>query len=179
MTRSYKVKNKLLLLGVVLLGALAYWLSISKTVVLYRENSRLEAKLDSLENAPSAIARLTAQLQQYEKSLSHFSTRDKNWEERLLHGLAQVCQRHHVKLLHIPVPQTEEQSNYVIHTRAVKMEGGYLNLVQVLYDLEHTKALGRITAVRFALEKDRKTRKTFLFAYIYIQHIEKGGSRET
>lgn len=171
--RSYKEKNKLLLIGAILFIILAYWMAVGRTVSLYQEIIHLRAQVDSVQRAPSSIMRLRHQLRMYEASLAQFGNSSQNWEDHLLHEVAEVCQQNRVTLIQLPPPQIEEQSAYLVYTRGLKIEGKYRALVQALHALEKKKSIGRINSVRFALEVDRNTRTTYLFAYVYIQHIER------
>jgi hypothetical protein len=177
--KTYKERNKLLLAGTIVFSLLAYWLAISDTVALYGENRLLEARLDSAHTAPAAIAYLTKELQEYDHSLSRFTLGGRNGEERLLQEAAKVCQRHRVTLIKLASPQTEEQKGYAVITQTLKLEGRFADLLRAVHDLEGANQLGRITSVRIALEEDKSSRKSSLFAYVYIQSIEKGKDHES
>lgn len=171
--RTYREKLRLLLFGAGAFLILAYWLSLSKTVHAFRENNLLESRLDSVQSAPTAIARYTAELEGYERSLGRFSAGNRNWEEHLLQGIGKACQQYGAVLIEFPAPLVEVQTSYTVLTHAVKLEGSYKALVQVVYALERMEAVGRITSVRFALEEDRRSRSTRLFGYVYFQHIKR------
>lgn len=171
--RTFKEKNKLLATGTLLVGLISYWFAFSQTVELYQQNNSLSARLDSAQAAPEQIAKLKTQLAGYEQSVNRFSLTKSDWEQRLLQEITRVCQQQQVKLIQLPPSAIEESNGYSLETRVVKLQGRYKNLVQALHHLETKHTIGRISSVQFSLEEERKTRKTFLFAYVYLQNIEK------
>lgn len=172
-SKTYKEKTKLLLVVSLLFGIIVYGVALDKTISLYQQNRFYQAQLDSAQTAPKNIARLTRELNSYENSLVPFSTNEGSREERLLQEVASVCQKYHARLIQLPPANKEEQKLYTIGTRALKLDGSYTSLVQVVHALESRKTIGRISSVYFALEEDRRTRSASLFAYIYLQNIQK------
>lgn len=176
--KTYKEKNKLLLAGVMATGLLAYWLAIGPTVDMYRSNRVLTQQLFSAKSAPAEIARLSNELGKYDQAISSFTAAKVDWEQHLLQELSRACEQVGVRLIQLPSASEEKHEGYRVKTRVVKLEGSYKKLVQVLYALEGQKGIGRISSVQFVLEEDRRTRNTFLFAYMYIQNIEKSTGNE-
>lgn len=148
-------------------------MAIGRTVALFRENSQLEVQVQSAQAAPENIARLSGELKAYDRTLSRFSGERENWEERLMQEVTRACQQYRAKLIQLPPATSERQNGYQVETRAVKLEGSYHALVQTLHALEVKAGIGRISAARFVTEEDRRSRSTSLFAYIYIQNIDK------
>lgn len=171
--KSYQIKNRLLVAGSLLFGVLVYWIALSETISLYQKNHLYQAQLDSARTAPVNIARLQGELSGYENSLATFQADGNSLEEHLLQEVAFVCQQYQARLIQLPASSKEKQKLYEIETRVVKLSGSYTSLLQVLHALESKRIIGRISSVQFALEEDRRTRTTALFAYIYLQNIQK------
>lgn len=175
---SYRHKNRLLLICSLLFSILVYWLSLSQTMNLHWQVRELKSHLENAQAAPSVVSRLQVELAGYEQKLGRFSAGGADWQGHLTGQLAFICQQNRVTIITLPTPWKEEQNGYGIQTSTIKLEGNYKDLLSTIHMLEETEAIGRITSLSFIVEEDRKTKKTSLFAYVYIQNIEKGGTNE-
>jgi hypothetical protein len=92
-------------------------------------------------------------------------------EEYLLHQLAASCKKNAVVLASLAPPQLTIDKGFKIETRVVKLRGSFINLLWVVYHMEKVKPAGRLASVRFAVEEDRKSAVSYLFAYLYIQNL--------
>lgn len=134
--------------------------------------------MDSAHTAPAVYEKLRAEGRLYEQKFKRISTKGIEWQGKLTQQVTSICQQNNVMLMELPTPVQEVQNGYGIQTSIIKLAGTYLNLVQSVYDLEETPAVGRVASLNFVTETDRKTKKMTLHAYIYLQNIERGGSNE-
>jgi hypothetical protein len=167
---TYRQRNLLLLAGAFLLGAMAYFFSISATVSLWKENKLINKRLEEAYYAPENLKRLEAQLKNYNDLLKAYGSNALK-EEYLLHQLAASCKKNAVVLASLAPPQLTVDKGFKIETRVVKLRGSFINLLWVVYHMEKVKPAGRLASVRFAVEEDRKSAVSYLFAYLYIQNL--------
>ena len=72
----------------------------------------------------------------------------------------------------------EQQDLKILHN-PIKVEGTFIPMVKLLYNLEQTQQLGRIVSVEFNLGKNYQSRQAELTANIQLQNIQSKTKKET
>ena len=170
---SYKQKNLLLLAGSLLFLMLAYRLSLSKTVGLFREINMLEEQLNQLDQAPQQLADLNATLSELERYFTSDNGEDGNREHQLLETVSSYCAGNGIVLREFPQPIRTESQDYVIETNILLVEGIYKKLLYLVYELEQKHTFGKIASLQFETKKELKTGQKKLMARVFIQNIKK------
>lgn len=170
---TYKRKNKLLLLGTVVILFLIYTLSINKTIRAYSDYNVAEAKMQLAKNAPQQVKELKRQLLQMESMIGKKETSGQDLVQSLLELVTNYCQNNHAVLREFPEATTTSKEDLLINTNPIVVEGSFSELVKLVYLLEQKANLGKIASVKYALVKDRKSKEMALTATIYIQNIKK------
>jgi hypothetical protein len=152
------------------MGCLAYYLSISSTIELWKSNNEIKQQLERAQYAPEQISALQAQLAEYNKLLMAYGGSIQR-EEYLLSQLSGSCKKNAVQLASLTPPQLTIDNGYKIETRIVKLKGSFINLLWVIYHMEKIGPAGRLSSVKFVIEEDRKNAANYLFAYLYIQNL--------
>ena len=167
----YRQKNHLLLL---LTGAgllLAYLVAIRPTLALYEANTQQRQALDQLRHAPTQTRQLQSQAAHLTWLLRSFSRDSAHQDGDALNQLTRACRQYRVTLASLSPGERTHLNGYTLETRVAKLRGGFRGLAQVVYALEYRQPVGRLSSVRFALEEDRRQRRSFLYAYLYLQTI--------
>ena len=179
---TYKRKNLYLGVGALLFTVIAYMTTISNTVKLYQDNKRLEAKINKAENAPESIADLRRSLEGLNGKLNHYLIDTTKEQEHTLEVVSEYCHKHRLVVRELPKRKVVAENDFTIITSELKIEGSYINLLQLLHELEYSQKLGRISSVSWKSYIDPKTKRTILYMTLYLQNItvntEKNNSDE-
>ena len=160
-----------------LLGGGAVWLLIvvvgylRPTFELWRSNRAQTQSLATLQRAPEQLRQLTAQAQADAWLMRSYRIDTTRHEGEMLDQISRTGRRYGVTLAAHSRGESTTHAGYQVHLRVAKLRGSFRNLVQAVYSLEYEHPVGRLSSVHFALEEDRKQRRQFLFAYLYIQSI--------
>lgn len=162
---------------VLLLGGGAVWLAIvavsylGPTFKLWRANGEQAHALVDLQRAPEELRQLQTQAQADAWLMRSYRIDTTRHEGEMLDQLSRTARRFDVTLAALSRGEPTTHAGYQVQLRVAKLRGSFRNLVQAVYCLEYEHPVGRLSSVRFALEEDRKQRRQFLFAYLYLQSI--------
>lgn len=170
-TLTYKQKNLYLGIGAFLFALIAYMTTIRNTVHLYKENKRLEAKISIAENAPESIADLRRSLEGLNGKLNHYLIDTTKEQEHTLEVVSEYCHKKKLVVRELPKRKIVAENDFTIVTSELKIEGSYINLLQLLHELEYAQKLGRISSVSWRSYVDPKTKRTILYMTLYLQNI--------
>lgn len=169
---TYKQKNIALLVGVVLLCAIGYWSAFGKTWQLWQENQRLKAQTQLTQNIDGQILHLEKSTNQLKSYYSPFKGQGYSHHEELLKQISGFCQKNKLLVREFPPAIVHGETQYLIETNEVVVEGAFKDIVKLIYDLEQVSKTGRVASVSFDAGPDRKTRQYRLAAHIIIQNIK-------
>ena len=168
---TYKQKNQLLVVAAILFAVISYYGALQNTVDLYKQTTDLEERLSLASTAPEQIIKYKKRLNKVSSNLL-YNVDEENRQDHLLGLLGKLCKKHHVTLKEFPQVQVENESNYVIETNVIRVQGSYPNLVKLIYALEQTNKAGKVSSLKYELIKDRRNRREKLTATIYLQIIK-------
>jgi hypothetical protein len=168
---SYRQRNYFLLLGSAVLLLFIGAGYLRPTWELWQAATQQQQALAELRTAPARLQALSAQATADAQRLRAYRLDTTRQEGYMLNQLSQTCARHGVTLAGWSRGGATTQAGYRLHLQQAKLRGTYPALVQTAYELEYEHPLGRLASVRFALEEDRHQRRSFLYAYLYLQSI--------
>lgn len=168
---SFQQRNQLLGVGTLALLLLISLGYVRPTWLLWQQTRRQQQALAELKTAPDRLRLLTARAQADAWQMRSYRLDTTRQEGYMLNQLSQTCTRHGVSLAAWSRGESTAQVGYRIDLQVAKLRGPYKALVQTLYELEYEHPLGRLASVRFVLEEDRRQRRSFLVAYLYLQSI--------
>lgn len=168
---SYRKKNKLLLLAGVVLLLVIYFAVIQRTIDLYSDNSELKEKIALAEEAPEKIGLLEKKRSLLNARLKAYSIDSLKNREFILHLVTEFCTKKGILLKDFPSPGLENQGDFAIETNLIIAEGGYHDLLNLLFFLEQEMKIGRPGSVKFIKKFDNKRKKEVLTIEIYLQNI--------
>lgn len=168
---SYRQRNLYLALGSVGLLLLIGFGYLRPTLLLWQTTQQQQQALVELQTAPRRLQTLTAQARADAWHMRSYRLDTTRQEGYMLNQLSRTCAHHGVTLAAWSRGESTTQAGYRVDMQVAKLRGSYRELVQTIYELEYEQPLGRLASVRFALEEDRRQRRSFLFAYLYLQSI--------
>jgi hypothetical protein len=168
---TYKQKNRYLLIASILFLLFAYNFVIRKTVDLYFVNQSLHTKITDGLNAPERKRDLENRLDQFNNSLNKYLTDSISKRENILSIVSEFCHKNQLILKEFPEPILHYDKDFEIETNIVIAEGGYINLLKLVYELEQNQSIARPTSVNFEKKFDHKRKKEVLTLTMYLQNI--------
>lgn len=168
---TYRQKNKILLVGALLLLIVCYIFAIGETVELYSNNSKASQKLESLKNAPQQIVELNKRLVFLNSRVKQYVRDDDFEQEDILVAISDFCKGHRLKIVEFPKSTLKQNDDIVIETFNFTVEGNFTNLVKLIYDIEVVQKIGRIASLDFETQMDRRTKVKRLTVRIFLQNL--------
>lgn len=168
---TYRQKNKILLVGALLLLIVCYIFAIGETVNLYGNNSKTTQKLESLKNAPQQIAGLNKRLNFLNSRVKQYVREDDFEQDDILVSVSDFCKRNRLKIIEFPKSTLKQKDDIVIETFNFTVEGNFTNLVKLIYDIEVVQKIGRVASLDFETQVDRRTKVKRLTVNIFLQNL--------
>ncbi len=169
---TYKQLNRFLLVASILFALLIWFMAIKKTARVYDNNIEMQERLKSLENAPQDIRKYEKSLAQLKSRLGPWMANDTLQGHVIMEKIGELCTTLGLTLREFPEIIQEEEADYTIATHVVKAAGPYTKLVKLVYAMEYEQKLGRVSSLQFRLKRDRRTKKRYLEATIYLQNLK-------
>jgi hypothetical protein len=170
-TLSFKQKNKYLAIGAGVFAVIVYSFAVSHTITEYRQVKELERKVQKAKQSPGQMAALENKLAFINSKVNAYLIDSTRNQESILDAVSTFCQKNNLILREFPKTGFEEQKDITIETKVILAEGTYVNLLRLVYELEHKNKVGKLTSVNFNSFMDTKRKKLVLTATIYLQNI--------
>ena len=168
---SYTRRNLILGIGFVSTLVLSYVLSISNTVHLYFDNSRLERLLVNTQATPERLVvlkRQSEELRQY-----FFEPHSKvQYRDQLISEVTQQAQQKRLTVKEIHEPETLEKQGMIIEVNQLEVSGSFKEILQLINTLEDNRGLGKLSSINFSLEKVRSKQSQELTCSMYFQILK-------
>ena len=168
---TYRQKNKFLLGGAVLLLLICYLFAFRNTIDLYQSNNAAEEKLEALKTAPQQIAALNKKLGFLNSRVKQYVRDDNFDQEDILVSISDFCKQNRLKIVEFPKSERKQKEDIVIETFHFTVEGNYVNLVKLIYDIEVVNKIGRIASLNFETQVDRRSKVKRLLVSVYLQNL--------
>ncbi len=168
---TYKQKFYLAIAGFLISLVLVYSIAIKGTLAIKKECKELKYKIMQVENAPVKVASLEREIAKLEGLMSNVNS-ELSVNEKLLEVTARFAERNRLVLKEFPETHTYTKQDYSIYTDAITLEGGFINLLRLLYLIETEKSYGRVSSVDFYSYLDKRKKTYNLNMIIYVQNIQ-------
>jgi len=168
---SFKQKNRYLAVGAGIFVILAYLLAISHTVEAFNQRKMLEAKLTNAKNSPQQITVMESKLAFINSKVNSYIVDSTKGHEQILETVSNFCQKNNLTLREFPKTSYDEQKDITIESNLIIAEGSFINLLKLVYELEHRNKTGKVSSISFFSSMDNKYKRLILSVNIYIQNI--------
>jgi hypothetical protein len=169
--KTYKNKNRLLLIGSVLFLYIAWTSAFGKTFKLKNECIKLEEQMKLAVDIPEKSAQLKKEIARMEQ-LTGLSKKIENPQQALLDIASSYCNKNNTVLREFPKTINSKQNNLEVETNVFVVEGPFIKLLNLAYLLEQKNKIGKVASVNYISKVDQKTQRTILTATIYLQNIK-------
>lgn len=174
---SNRKKFQLLLAALGVLPFLIYWLSISDTVVLIKDCSRLEKSYEQVGDIDRDISILKGQLTLINQELGSVGKAEGSFQTELLSVTTDYCHLNGLEVVGMTRPVSYLENDLLVETIPIKVEGGFLEALGLIHHLETDASVGRMISVEHRLEKKTSSRKKVLHTTVHLQRISKRNER--
>jgi hypothetical protein len=166
-------KQKLNGLGVLSLLALVlcYRLSISRTIEEYQKYSKETSALAGQAPDATSLADLQGREQRVGGIFMQYTLDTLQPEKNLLSVVSNYCKLHNLQLKEYKPYSTARNDSIPVLTRTVTVGGPFVPCLRLLYDLERSGQVGRVSSADFRGYTDLQTKKTKMDCTLYIQNL--------
>lgn len=165
-------KNKLLVLGMLLMLLASYKFAIHNTLEARSESLRLELRQNQVGNIPKTIAALRQKEVHYDSVLKKMDVGDTSVQNHLLRVINQKAKMHTVKVMDFNRPHIGTDGENEIYTYSFNIEGAYTDLLKVVHSIERKGNFGEIVHLVFEKKKDYRTDRSSLEATVFVQQVK-------
>lgn len=169
---SGKTKNRVLLLGIVLVLLLCYRFAISNTVAIKNEYAALQTAQRLFENAPEQLALLVKKQKHYDSVLNKMNLGNTAMENNLLRIINLEVEKQELKLLDFNEPHIAAVATNQLNTYDFTLEGSFPGILRTIYAIEQKNSFGEVVHLNFEKKRNYRTNKYYLTARVFIQNIE-------
>jgi type II secretory pathway component PulJ len=172
MLKNLSEKYKFLLLtgAFLLLILISYQIALKGTVQLRREVKALKQKISEADELPQQIGLLRKQLKMLNATYFEEKQRSNNKHEIVLETVSRQAAKYAVTVYEFPARHIVSTSSVQVETHTITLRGRYTDLLKTIQSLETEERVGRIVSVNFYTESERRSRKKYLYAQLFIQN---------
>lgn len=168
-----KQKNRLLLVGFLILIAAAYQFSFKKTFELGSSLDKLTQDKLALDNAGTKLGLLQQQNVYLDSVLkSNDVSANQSFQQNLLQKVDGLREQHKVKIVSLDPPHEVKKDGAIIESYLIEVKGDFRNLMLFSSNLEKQR-LGKFSSVDFTKKMNYKTRRKELTCSIILQRLSK------
>lgn len=163
----------MLFAGSLLLLVILYQAQLKPTYLLHNKCDMMIKQIALAKDAPMRVAFLKKQQMEFDHVLGISQNDSINSQQMLLGTITNYCQQSNVLLKEFPKTIAKQEKDYLIETNYFTVEGEFVKLLKLCYQLEQKNKIGKLASVNYLLKKDYKTQIDFLTATVYIQNVKK------
>jgi hypothetical protein len=170
---TYKQRLLYILIGAFVFSFVIYNVALSGTIDMAIKNSDFREQIAKNKNAPEQIKIVKKRIKQIEALVgTNKDYVNVDIHQALLESVTNYVQKNGLVLQDFPQPYEASNNGYITKTAQLTVEGGFINLLQLIYFLETNYIAGKVDAVDFKIDKELRTRYRKLNTKIYIQNVK-------
>jgi hypothetical protein len=150
----------------------SYWIAISGTIKTRQDLRKMDIKLEKLATAPESIDRLENRVAIVDGKIGENPGDIPEFQKNMLDKISSYCAQNGLVLKDFPKIHSWQKNDYQFITGYANIEGPFIPLLKLLYQLETSHTSGRIVSVTFASIEDHRIKKTRLTMSVYVQTIK-------
>lgn len=168
---SYRKKNIILIIGVLVLFWLSWNLALVETIELEEKVSHMELELESIKNAPEEINRLKMEIDKVNHQSEKLHLSIMEMRKNLLLQVSTLADKYSLSLNSFPDYYVQSVENIELTTSPVVLSGEFKGMIQLIYDFEKNTKVGKISSASFEIKVSPRTKKRTLSLTLYVQSI--------
>lgn len=167
-----RTKNIALVVGFLLMLAIAYQLTFSKTFELGKEIGQMENQKTELLQRTRKANSLKQREQHADSILNKFRIKNRSVQNHLLDFLNEEASRGGFSIAEFVKPHRLDEQGVTINSYPFKLEGSYRAIEHVLYQMEQQYNFGRVAHVMFERKNNFRKRTKELECYVIVERLE-------
>lgn len=169
---SFKYKYFILLIFIFIFLLLSYSMAFKKTINIRSNYKEIFNKINNSSIDNTVIIEKKNKLKKLEDLIGK-NYKGIEFHEQVLQIISNYCQKKNIKLTEYPGVHEFQNKDYIIQTSTVVLQADYISLLKLIYFIEHSNNIGRITSVIYFKERNNRTRTNVLKLKFFIQNIKK------
>ena len=170
---TYKQRNMGLVVITIFMCFIIYQRSIKKTLLLVDDCHKMEQQITSAKASSGMIGQLQREIKHYDQLIGDAEKSSNEIQQDLMDSISNYCKRNNMIITEIPEAHSYSENSYMSITNQVNIEGDFVNLLKLTYNLEQQFSGAKPLSVKYYSRKNTRTKKTKLYATIYFQNIKK------
>jgi len=168
---TYKQKVYLLISGSVLFLFLCYQLAFKKTIIEYDTLKINRQQFSLIEAAPLKFKELQQKVTDLERITNSRTTANNNYQVQLLEISTASIAESETRIVEFPRISTFSDKDLITKTQEIAFQGGFIDLLKLLFELGKDSRVGNICCVDFYTQKEPRSGIQTLKMKIFFQTI--------
>ena len=164
-------KNKILVLGFVLMALVSYQFALKNTVAIYGDYAENRKAKEKVGNIPKQLAILTRKERVLDEKLRELNIEDSSVQSNLLKFLNRQAELNSVKIIAFNAPHSLVKENRTIETFIFDLEGNYTDILKTVNALENNGSFGAVVHLQIEKLKNYRSNRTYLQAKVFLEQV--------
>lgn len=165
-------RNRLLLLGILLISIVCYKFAIAKTMGLRDELLHLRSELREMQEIPHRTRLLARKNMVFDSILEQMDMGDNSLQNNLLRSINLEAKKRNIKVMDFNRPHIAAMGANNLYTYSFKLRGNYTDILKVVHAIEQKGNFGIVAHIDLEKKKDHRTNKYSLDATVFVQHLK-------
>ncbi len=170
---SLKLKNRALVIGMVLLLWLGYVFSFSKVFEARKQYYLLVKEQAFISNVSQKLMLLKRQNVVYDSILaSKKIVSESSFQNTLLKTITVIADSSALKIISFNKPHVFKTDNSIISTYSFSLQGNFSKITELIYQLEQQSKLGEVISVQYQKKKNYRRNFYLLECTVFLQRVD-------
>ncbi|WP_417940952.1 hypothetical protein [Flavobacterium sp. RS13.1] len=163
-------KNKLLIVGFLVVLYICYSFAISNTINYYKEYKNKQEEITADSNMPKLAGQLMQKEKQLDQVLADYDIDvSASFQNDLLKQLTSYSENYQLKIVDFQQPHVVSQKGFSTTSYIFSLEGSFNGCLTLINKIENTAALGNIKYLNFIKTKNFKTNTDQLTVEVIVE----------
>ncbi|NVK51293.1 MAG: hypothetical protein HWD85_00040 [Flavobacteriaceae bacterium] len=165
------LKNKVLIVGFLILIIVIYKFTIAKTIETKKVVSKLKSEQETLNNISTTIYQLQTEEKTLDTILNNYNLSiDNSFQQSLLKSITSFANKYHLQILAFNKPHELKTTITKLKTYSFEVRGDFISILKMINELEQLQ-LGKLISIDFEKKTNVTTRAKFLSCKILLQKM--------
>lgn len=163
-------KNKLLIVGFLLVLYICYHFAISNTINYYKEYQNKQEEITADSNMPKLVGQLIQKEKQLDQVLANYDIAvSESFQNDLLKQLTSYSENYQLKIVDFQQPHVVSQKGFTTTSYIFSLEGTFNGCLALLNKIENSPSLGNVKHLNFIKTRNFKTNTDQLTVEVIIE----------
>lgn len=168
---TIKTKNKILIIGFLVILIVCYQLAISKTISVKKEYNALKQESLLFKDTSKQVSLLKQKQDYYNGILAKYQLDGSSIQNNLLKTINTFAEQNDLKVVSFLEPHVINKNDMKINTYQFTLEGDYNPIIKLIHSLEQDTKFGEIINLHFEKKTNFRIGKDYLQAAILLKNI--------